>query len=112
MKQIHLGFKNGHLYFLARCIGNKEIRVVVDTGAVSTFVFKDILIQKKRHDMEYKGVGTAKSKAVGTLVTDVFSAKAVWIDDTRLDYDAILGLDWMIEHHANINIMKLTLEYD
>lgn len=92
--------------------GGRNISVIIDTGACHTLVFSDILVDGKRVSKKFEGVGhNVVSRELGVIVTDLFSAKAYYIEQDK-PYDAILGLDWMIEHHANINIMKLTLEYD
>lgn len=112
MKTIHLGYSDGHLAFDAIGANNRSIKFVIDTGAVNTLVFRDILINEQRISRRFEGVGNnVISKSFGTLITNVLSCRAYYVEQPK-SYDVLLGIDWMMEHKASIDIAKLTMTYE
>lgn len=110
---MHLIYFNGHLCAQTTTINNRIINVLVDTGSRKSLVFSDVLICKTRNPQTFVGVGAlyVYSEYDGLLVTRDFCVRAAYVGQSK-KYDAILGLDWMHQHKAKIDIYNMILEYE
>jgi len=109
---IPLTVHKNHIYFYAVDTNNDCLRILVDTGAKMCVVFdKKVLINKIGYRMHLAGLnGSSKVTTIGTLKTNLFETYAYRVKENK-PYDAIIGLDWMIEHEVIIDLPNKRLIY-
>lgn len=99
-------------------VGGKEHKFLVDTGAHVSVVSLDLVRRRRLEAPRYRllGVGNNDVESLGTTQfsftcgTKKFSELMEVLPTVGQGYSAILGLDFLVRHHAKIDLSQYTVE--
>lgn len=95
-------------------IDGQSARILVDTGATTSMIINRNIATHIHHNSSiYITSLTSKvlCNSTGLICIIGIGVMRIPIIDSNINYDAILGLDWLIANNATIDIANMRLIY-